>query len=267
MAGRKKKAAREIPLEHAAVPPRPQPQAPPQLPPPPLPLPPANPNDPAAGLRGGPPPLCQPVVMMPDCPEACVNNVLVREIENPTPNARVHTPDPNITVLDEIAKGISQGTDINHVRDDALRIASHQPEKINMVNALLRGVDINRLNRFVQVRDQAEHALAVAAMRGDLKSTEYLAFLRMAANEIKEIRENLTVEEIMRNGGNDSAGMLSKMDHAQQAQEQEQAQQYKGTTPLGREIIRKQIHRLKTKIAKAGKLKKPKDPAKAKAKK
>jgi hypothetical protein len=194
--------------------------------------------------------------MMPTSPEALINNVLVREIEQPTHDAKAHTPDPNITVLDEIARGISQGTDINHVRDDALRIASHQPEKVNIVKALMRGVDINRLNRFVQVRDRAEHELAKAALRGDLKSTEYLAFLRFAATEIKEIRENLTVEEIMRNGGGDSEGMLNKMDHAQQAQETETAKQYKNTTPLGREIIRKQIHRMKTKLAKAGKLKK-----------
>lgn len=263
MAGRKKKAAPdpfEVPIEEP-VPPQPP------LPPPPVP-PPANPDDPAAGLRNGPRPVAQPVPMMPGTPEAVINNVLVRELENPTPDAKAHAPDPNIVVLDEIARGISQGTDINHVRDDALRIAAHQPEKVNIVNAILRGVDINRLNRFVQVRDQAEHALAVAAMRGDLKSTEYLAFLRMAANEIKEIRENLTVEEIMKHGGNDSAGMLNKMDHQAQAQEQIVAQQYKDTTPLGREIIRKQIHRIKTKLAEAGKLKKKGEPQeKKKAKK
>lgn len=198
--------------------------------------------------------------MMPGSPEAVINNVLVRELQDPSQDANAHTPDPNITVLDEIAKGISLGTDINHVRDDALRIASHQQEKVNIVKALMRGVDINRLNRFVQVRDRAEHELAKAAMRGDLKSTEYLAFLRMGCNEIKEIMENLSTDEITKNGGGDSVGMLNKMDHAQQAQEQQAVLQYKNTTPLGREVIRKQIHRMKTKLEKAGKLRKPGEP-------
>ncbi len=211
-------------------------------------------DDPAAGLRGGPP-IAVAVPLLSDSPEALINNVLCREIQDPTTGFTEPAPDPNITVLDEISRGISQGTDINHVKDDAMRIAAHQTEKASMVRALMRGVDINRLNRFVRVRDKAEHELSKAAMRGDLKSHEYLAFLRMSALEIKEIMVNLSSEEMHKSAGSDSAGMLAKMDHTQQAQESASARQYKGTTPQGREIIRKQIYDMKTQLRKAGKLK------------
>jgi hypothetical protein len=247
MAGKRKRKAApvvevEVPLENAPAPPLLPPVA-------------ANEDDPAAALRGGPRPACEPQPVLVDSPEAVINNALCRELVDPTPDSKQHSPDPNLTVLDEIAKGISHGTDINHVRDDAMRIASHQPEKINVVKALMRGVDINRLNRFAQVRDRAEHELAKAAMRGDLKSTEYLAFLRFSANEIKEIMGNMKVEEIMKNGGGDSEGMLDKMDHAKQAQEANADTQYKGTTPQGREIIRKQMYHIETKLRKAGMMK------------
>lgn len=211
-------------------------------------------DDPAAGLRGGPA-IAVPVPLLADGPEAVINNVLCREIQDPTQGFAESPPDPNITVLDEISRGISQGTDINHVKEDAMRIAAHQTEKASMVRALMRGVDINRLNRFVRVRDKAEQELSKAAMRGDLKSTEYLAFLRMSALEIKEIMVNLSSDELHKSAGSDSAGMLAKMDHTQQAQETASAREYKGTTPQGREIIRKQIYDMKTLLRKAGKLK------------
>jgi hypothetical protein len=255
MAGRRKRQAApevevDVPLENAP--------APPLLPP----VAAVNEDDPAAALRGGPRPACEPQPVLVDSPEAVINNALCREIVDPSPNSPQHSPDPNLTVLDEIAKGISQGTDINHVRDDAMRIASHQPEKVNIVKALMRGVDINRLNRFAQVRDRAEHELAKAAMRGDLKSTEYLAFLRHSQTEIKEILGRLDVEEIMRNGGGDSEGMLNKMDHAKQAQEAVSDEQYTGTTPQGREIIRKQMYHMETTLREAGMMKDQQPPKK-----
>lgn len=249
MAGKRKRTAApefevEVPLENAPAPPL---------------LPAvagaAIPDDPAAALRGGPRPACEPQPVLVDSPEAVINNALCRELVDPSPNSAPHTADPNLTVLDEIAKGISQGTDINHVREDALRIASHQTEKVNIVKALMRGVDINRLNLFAQVRSRAEHELAKAAMRGDLKSTEYLAFLRFAANEIKEISTNMKSEEIARNGGGDPEGTLNKMDYAKQAQEAAEDVQYKGTTPQGREIIRKQMYHIEKKLRSAGMMK------------
>lgn len=242
---------RKAKIEQVEVPINPAP-APAPIPAPAAPAPPAPVVDILPEGRKQP---CVPDhIAVPDSPEAILNNVLCREINDPSQDESSHVPDPNITVLDEIAQGISHGTDINHVRDDALRIASHQTEKVNIVKALIRGVDINRLNRFVQVRDRAEHELAKASMRGDLRSTEYLSFLRWSATEIKQIMSDMNDESVASSGA-DSASMLNKMDHAAQAQEASTADKYKGTTPQGREIIRKQIYDIESKLEKAGKMK------------
>jgi hypothetical protein len=236
----------EVPLEAAPVPPQ-------LVAPPPALLAEGKPGN---APREGADPIADPQPMLPDSPEAVINNVLCREIQQPSP-AGAETPDPNLTVLDELAKGITQGTDLNHIREDVVRLASHQPEKINVVKSILLGLDLNRIARFAQVRDKAERELARAAMRGDLKSTEYLAFLRFATTELRDITGKLDAQEVLKasGGGSDSQAMMDRMDTQKQEQEKAQAEQFKGTTPQGMEIIRKQVYKIKKRLKKAGKLK------------
>lgn len=241
----------EVPLEPAPAPPQiPQQAAPPIE------------GEPGDALRNGANPVAQPQPALPDSPEALINNVLCREITDPSP-AGNEAADPNLTILEELAKGLTTGTDLNHVREDVLRIASNQPEKVNVIKAMLLAIDLNRAARFAKVRDKAEAELARAALRGDLKSTEYLAFLRFSTTELKDILGRLDPHEIMHaTGTTDSQAMLDRMDHAKQAQEAAQAEQFKGTTPQGMEIVRKQVYKIKKRLAKAGKLKKGKDDSK-----
>lgn len=213
-------------------------------------------GEPGDALRNGASPIAEPQPVLPDSPEALINNVLCREIQSPSP-AGQETPDPNLTILDELTKGVTNGTDLNHIRDDIVRLAQHQPEKINVLKSVLLGIDLNRVSRFAQVRDKAERELARAALRGDLKSTEYLAFLRFSTTELKDILEKMDASDVLKasGGGSDSQAMMDRMDSAKQAQEAAQAEQFKGTTPQGVEIIRKQVFKIKKRLHKAGKLK------------
>jgi hypothetical protein len=256
MAGRpkgKKKVeapAVEVPLEPAPAPPQIPQQAPKPEP---------VEGEPGNALRNGAGAIAQAQPALPDSPEALINNVLCREIGDPSP-AGSEASDPNLTILEELAKGLTTGTDLNHVRDDVLRIAANQPEKVNVIKSMLLAIDLNRAARFAKVRDKAEAELARAAMRGDLKSTEYLAFLRFSTTELKDILARLDPHEIMHSTGSvDSQAMLDRMDHQKQAQEAAQAEQFKGTTPQGMEIVRKQVYKIKKRLQKAGKLKKKDD--------
>lgn len=253
MAGRpkgKKKAAAppvEVPIEPAP--------APPQIPQQEAPKPEVIEGEPGNALRNGGNAIAQAMPALPDSPEALINNVLCREIADPSP-AGQEVSDPNLTILEELARGLTNGTNINHVREDVLRVASNQPEKVNVIKAMLLSIDLNRAARFAKVRDKAEAELARAALRGDLKSTEYLAFLRFSTTELKDILGRLDPHEVMHStGSTDSQAMLDRMDHQKQAQEAAQAEQFKGTTPQGMEIIRKQVYKIKKRLRKAGKLK------------
>ena len=208
-----------VPPEAQAVPPpQPQPAAPPPLPPPP---PQAQLPEGEAAPKRKRRPIAEPdPVMIPATTDDVLNNVLCREIVNPQSGDEEAPADPNIAVLDEIANGLAHGTSVNHVKDDIIRIASHQAEKTQVVKTVLQAIDLTRVNRFVQVRHTAEVALERAVKRGDLKSTEYVAFLRYS----------------------------QKVD----AQAEER---FAGTTPQGREIIRKQLYVVEKALKKAGKMK------------
>jgi hypothetical protein len=250
---KKKKAPPvEVPIEPAAPPPPPIPQQPPKQ----AVAAPVIEGEPGNALRNGQNPVAQAVpIAMVTNPEGLLNNVLCREIADPSP-AGAEATDPNLTILEELARGLTAGTDLNHVREDVLRIAANQPEKVNVIKSMLLAIDLNRAARFAKVRDKAEAELARAALRGDLKSTEYLAFLKFSTTELAEIQGRLDPQEVMHStGSTDSQAMLDRMDHTKQEQERAQAEQFKGTTPQGMEIIRKQVYKIKKRLKKAGKLK------------
>jgi hypothetical protein len=248
--GRKNKKVEAPPVEVPIEPPPAPPPIPQQAPPPP-----PIEGEPGNALRNGGAAIAQAMPALPDSPEALINNVLCREIGDPSP-AGSEAGDPNLTILEELARGLTAGTDLNHVRDDVQRIASNQPEKVNVIKAMLLAIDLNRAARFAKVRDKAEAELARASLRGDLKSTEYLAFLRFSTTELKDIMSRLNPQDVMHAvGSTDSQAMLDRMDHAKQAAEAAQVAQFKGTTPQGMEIVRKQVYKIKKRLAKAGKLK------------
>src|SRR4051812_5372974 len=105
MAGRpkNKKAAAptvEVPIE-------PPPPAPPQIPQQPAAVPlQVIEGEPGNALRNGQNPIAHAQPTLPDSPEALINNVLCREIAEPSPAAS-ENPDPNLTVLEELAKGLT----------------------------------------------------------------------------------------------------------------------------------------------------------------
>jgi hypothetical protein len=240
--------------------------APPPPPPPiveaaPAPDPGPPPPEPDNALRNGQRPIAQPQPVLPDNPDAILNNVLCREINDPSPGGE-EAPDPHLTILAELTKGLTHGSDLNHVREDVFRIASNQQEKVNVIKSILRGVDMNRVSDFVSIRAVAEKALLKAAHRGDLKSTEYLTFLRYASTGLDGIMKNLSSDEVAKAAGNDSASMIERMDHTRQAQEDSAAKELKGVTPFGGEIIRRQIFKMEKALKKMGKLKTKEDGSK-----
>lgn len=240
-----------VPPEAQAVPP-PQPAAPPPLPPPP---PQAQLPEGEAAPKRKRRPIAEPdPVMIPATTDDVLNNVLCREIVNPQSGDEEAPADPNIAVLDEIANGLAHGTSVNHVKDDIIRIASHQAEKTQVVKTVLQAIDLTRVNRFVQVRHTAEVALERAVKRGDLKSTEYVAFLRYSQDELEKIKKELANQSNHMNSF-DTQSVIEKVDHARQKVDAQAEERFAGTTPQGREIIRKQLYVVEKALKKAGKMK------------
>lgn len=240
----------EVPVEARA-------QAP-QLPPPPV-------GEAGDVLRGGKKAVCIAEPVIPNSADAVINNALCREIVAPDSKKPADgTIDPQVVLLDELAQGLTYGTDLNHIKDDIVRIAAHQPEKSELYNVIMRGIDMNRARDFVVMRANAEKHLLAASMRGDLKSTEYLAFLRYSTQELATIEAKLAENHPI--NSTESEGLVTKVDHTKRIASAVEDEAYKETTPQGREIIRRQLYKLRTKLEEAGKIKKVKTKPKASAK-
>lgn len=225
--------------------------APPRKAPPAAVPPPAKPKTPPADKPKAPPPAVPPPprrrngliavpVDLPTTPAEVVNNVICRDIANPA-NAPDVVPDPTINIIDTLTAGIVNGSDISDVRDQVQRILSSQREKLEVIAAAMRTHDYWRLNHWLQVRHTAEQHIFQASKRGDLTSTEHLAFMRLAAAEINAITASNRDTQ-----GVDAAALVEKLDsHNTAARDRNAAESMRGTTPHGREIIRKRLYAAK----------------------
>lgn len=189
----------------------------------------------------------QPQFCMPVSDEACVANVVSRHIVHPQPRHRLPV-DPTLAVLDQLVHGILQGTDLSPLKPEVTRILSSQNDKARIVEALVRNHDLHRVNLLVQVRAKQEALLHEASQRGDLTVPESLALLRMADSALTQVAKTLTAEKAGTGGsggGESAASTLEKVDATRAQRDERRVSRFAGTTPHGREIIRRRLYRLK----------------------
>jgi hypothetical protein len=180
-----------------------------------------------------------PVPMEPGTPEAIVNNLMVREICDPT--GPTEPISPTVNTLAQYVTGLTHGRDITPIKEEIKRIVQHQPEKADVFNALMNLIDQERVADMVEIRAGTEKILKRSVRRGDLTTGEALVLHRVSNNVIKEAMDRQTSA----NKGVDTVTIIQKVDYNQQTTERTIQQKWEGTSPQGREIIRKKIFELK----------------------
>ncbi len=250
------KAVKSTPSPKASAPPPPRTPAPPAPPPPPRQR--SKPDAPAA--KGPvveatvvPPPQVPPpprsgriiptIIPMPGAASEVVNNVICRDLIEADLVETEMVPDPTLSVLDSLVSGIVNGTDIEHIKTEIQRMLSSQREKAEIVNAMMRTHDYWRVAQWLRVRNENERRIFSASRRGDLTSAEALAFLRVANAEIEAFKADKTELQP------DSGALLDRMDNTEAKREKSVAENFKGTTPHGREIVRKRLEAEKKRAA------------------
>lgn len=231
------------PVEPAA---KPQP-APSPPPPPPAPSPPPPPAP--RGPQVPPPPRSQrdlvPVqVPVPRNEVEVINNVLCRDVTEREPNPEVGA-DGTIDILGALVNGIVNGTDLSAVKADVERVLSHQRDKAEVIASVLQNHEFWRVYQWAKVRAENERRLFTASQRGDLTTSESLAFMRVANTEISGFMDRLlhatsTVPDV---------SAVEKVDSGTRDAEKALTDQFKGTTPHGREIVRKRLYAEKKRTA------------------
>ena len=183
-----------------------------------------------------------------------INNAICRELVQPSADGIVR-PDPTVKVMDQLVHGIIHGTDLTPIKAEVTRILSSQRDKARIITALVKNHDFHRVNLFLQVRALQEQRLHAASQRGDLTVSESLAFLRIAEVALAQTMKNLESggSDSTGGGGVDAAGVaLDKVDATRGARDTASDKAFAGTTPHGREIVRRRLHAMKQNIIENG---------------
>jgi hypothetical protein len=180
-----------------------------------------------------------PVPMEPGTPEAVMNNLLVRELSDPT--GPLEPLSRTVGTLQHLVSGLTEGTEITGIRSEITRVSQHQPEKIAVFNALMNLIDMERAADAVEIRGGVEKILKRSVRRGDLSTGEALVLLKYSNGVIQEVRDRVTEET----KGVDTVTVIEKVDYTQQHVDKSVQARWEGTSPQGREIIRKKLFELK----------------------
>jgi hypothetical protein len=183
--------------------------------------------------------IARPVKEMPTSSEAIINNILAREIEDPS--GPIEPISPTVELFTRLLEGIAKGTDISDIQPELRRVIAHQPEKTDALLAVLTLIDHERAGDWVAIRASTEKVLKQAARRGDFTTGEMVAVWQMAARELDKLKAVMskTVKAV------DTVTVVEKVDFHSQQVEKEVQRRYDGTTPQGREIMRKNLFDLK----------------------
>jgi hypothetical protein len=154
--------------------------------------------------------------------------------------------DPLSDTLENVINGIMTGKSLDEYRDDIKRYIHNQQDRSDLIINLLLTKDYQRLLKFVKVRDDLEAKLLAAAGRTDLNASEMMAFSQLITEMTAKLEGRVQAGST---NVSDVMALLSKADYALQLQEETTKKKFKQTTPTGREIVRRLVHKL-SKISK-----------------
>ena len=220
---------KKLPAKKKSAKPQPPPQKKPTDPPP---------QKPTAPRKDQP---FKPISVMPVTDDGVLNNLIARDIKNPF--GPLDAPSPTLRVLEGLVKGFSAGTDLGPVKEDIERITGNQVEKATLLEACLRQLDQERMAGLLIMRDNAERVVRRASGRNDLSTPEALTVWRLSQDGIVDCVKNLSKAKPV-----DTLTVVQRVDIHQQKQDTATAERWEGTTPQGREIIRKKLHELKKRV-------------------
>lgn len=149
--------------------------------------------------------------------------------------------DPVLAVLERVIDGIKTGTDISGAQQEVAKLVTNQESRSELIDSLMMAHDYNRLLKYAQARDHVETLLLDASRRGDLTPTEALAFMSIITAESKVIQARV------KSGATDVKdviALLEKADYTVTNAQVDLAKKFANTSPQGREIVRRLVHRL-----------------------
>lgn len=183
-----------------------------------------------------------PVFLPPNSPQAVLNNLLARDQMDP--QEPLEPVSPTIIGLQNTISAITHATSIEPHREHIQQVATSQPEKNDVMFGYFNLADQEYLVDLYCTRHDAMRHVRRAIRRGDVSSHEAIVVWQHADNRIpavkKELKENTKPV--------DTTTVVEKIDYHRQQTEHTVMRRWEGTTPQGRELIRKKLWELKQQI-------------------
>jgi len=172
-------------------------------------------------------------MLPPSTEEAILNNILCREELDPTgPPLELSPTTDNFFAT---VKAFSSGSNVPN-KSDIERVTASLPEKVEISLAFASQSDIEQLPYAKAAQMKSIVRLNRAADRNDLTVGDNIVIWRIANAAEERIRANL--EKVKPVNG---AANVEKIDQRKLDAKQAAERYWEGTTPQGREIIRKTI--------------------------
>ena len=184
----------------------------------------------------------RPVIMLPTSDAAILNNLVCRELVDPS--GPLDPPSPSIALLKSTVETIAQGGDITPFQKQLERVAANQPEKAELVMAQLNQINDERIPRLIELQDNSERVVVSASRRGDVNVSEALCTWRLANQELALLLK----AKADGRGSIDGKAAVDKISTSQQSVDRITAEKWEYTSPQGREIIRKKLWEIKREI-------------------
>ena len=186
--------------------------------------------------------LGRPVFMDPSSPHAVLNNLLVRDQLDP--KEPLEPLSATVRNLQATVQAISRGDDIAPYRAHIQQVAANQPEKSDVVVGYTVQANQEYLADMVELRAGAVRQMKRAIRRNDISSSEAIVVWKIANEQIPTV----TDEIVKHSKAVDTITVVEKIDFHRRQIEHSVQQKWEGTTPQGREIIRKKLWELKQQL-------------------
>lgn len=163
----------------------------------------------------------------------------------------ITTENPVLGTMLKLVDGIKGGEKLTELTKEVTQYVANQEARSELLSNLALTHDFERSVKYAIVRDKLESYLLSLAANDRLTPSQSIMFLKIVQEEADNIAARVRAGA---NPVNDVVALLNRADFATQMEDEELQKKFAGTTPQGREIVR----RLAYKLAKATKEKRKK---------
>jgi hypothetical protein len=184
-----------------------------------------------------------PSLVLPTSPDDVLNNVIAKAALDP----KIPPPEPPSVVNEHLKHALNAfitGESIEKAVPFLKLIATGVLEKVDIVKTLKLYSDLEAVQTYLTVRDRSLRAINNASTYGKISTSESIVLWRTVNEDLPKLMDSIDSNA----KAVDINSTLEKADSARKVSDEESKKMWEGTTPQGREIIRKTLHKLQKQL-------------------